>query len=247
MHASIAPSTIIRPMLATDLLQVVDVHLKSFQGFFLTFLGQNFLTLLYKSILSDSQGIVLVASSNGKIEGFVAGVTHQVQFYEHLIMKKKWAFAWAALSALLKRPAIASRLIRSLRRPAEARQSSVEACLMSIAVRPESEGKGIGQQLVEAFCQTLAERGVDAVCLTTDRDNNEGEKRFYLELGFRLGRSYVSPEGRTMNEYVMPLGEDSIRKVFSGSSPAYQRNRNQQDDLEQISGKHRPDNSGWCD
>jgi predicted N-acetyltransferase YhbS len=72
-------------------------------------------------------------------------------------------------------------------------------------VRPSSEGKGIGRQLVLAFCQALAARGVESVCLTTDRDRNDRVNRFYQQLGFRLSRSYVTPEGRAMNEYVRPL------------------------------------------
>ena len=80
---------------------------------------------------------------------------------------------------------------------------------MSIAVRPDAEGKGIGRQLVRAFCQTLVERGLGAVALTTDRDNNERASRFYQRLGFRISRSYHTPEGRAMNEYVRPLGPDT--------------------------------------
>jgi hypothetical protein len=51
----------------------------------------------------------------------------------------------------------------------------------------------------------LAARRVPAVCLTTDCSSNERVNRFYQQLGFRLGRTYVTPEGRAMNEYVMFL------------------------------------------
>jgi len=46
---------------------------------------------------------------------------------------------------------------------------------------------------------------VRTVCLTTDHSNNERVNRFYQRLGFSLGRAYVTPEGRAMNEYVMFL------------------------------------------
>ena len=199
---------IIRPMLSEDLPQIVEVHLKSFPGFFLTFLGRDFLALLYENMQYDPEGVILVAFRDGQIEGFVAGVTHQSGFYQRLIRKRKWAFALAALKALFGRPNIAPRLLRALKRPVEVQQASAEACLMSIAVRPESEGKGIGKQLVEAFCKELAGHGAAAVCLTTDRDNNDRVNRFYQGLGFRLSRIFVTPEGRPMNEYVMPLNKD---------------------------------------
>jgi len=186
----------------------VAIHLESFPGFFLTFLGQDFLALLYQNIHRDPDGIVLVAAGDGKIEGFVAGVTRQAGFYRRLVEKHKWAFAGATLGAVLRRPAILPRVFRALRRSEDAQQASAEACLMSIAVRPECQGRGIGRELVEAFCRELSGRGIRAVCLTTDRDHNDGVNRFYQRLGFTVGRSYVTPEGRHMNEYVLSLDKE---------------------------------------
>jgi ribosomal protein S18 acetylase RimI-like enzyme len=201
---------ILRPAQDTDLSQIVDIHRQSFAGFFLTILGPNFLRLLYQNIGSDTEGVVLVASSANRVKGFVAGVLHQAGFYRRLVQQHKWAFARASLGAVLKKPSIAPRLWRALRRPADAQDSAADACLMSIAVRPEAEGQGIGQQLVKAFCQELSRRGVSAVCLTTDHDHNERVNQFYQRLGFQLHQVFTTPEGRTMNEYVMflPMEED---------------------------------------
>jgi ribosomal protein S18 acetylase RimI-like enzyme len=198
---------VMRLMTNLDLEAVVAIHLQSFPGFFLTFLGPKFLSLLYKSILNDHEGIVIIASADERIEGFVAGVIRQSGFYWRLIEKRKWSFALAAFGGLLRKPSIAPRLIRALKRPQESRSASAEACLMSMAVRPESQGKGIGKQLVRAFCQTLAERGVKALCLTTDQENNEQVKRFYQTVGFQVVRTYTTPEGRVMNEYMINLVE----------------------------------------
>ncbi len=81
---------------------------------------------------------------------------------------------------------------------------------MSIAVAPEYQGQGLGKQLVEAFCRELAVSGATAVCLTTDRDNNESTNHFYQQLNFKLARSFVTPEGRAMNEYVRTLPEGDL-------------------------------------
>ena len=196
-------SVAIRPMMPRDLHQVVEVHLESFQGFFLTFLGPRFLELLYRNIREDSKGILLVAESKDRIEGFVAGVEEQSGFYQRLLRKRKWSFGAAALSAVLRRPSVAPRLVRALRKPIESKQASAKACLMSIAVRPESKGRNVGTRLVEIFCHELANRGVSAVCLATDKDQNAVVNHFYEKLGFRLVRSYTTPEGRHMNEYYL--------------------------------------------
>ena len=201
---ALMPGIPIRPMQDRDLEQIVAMHQQSFRGFFLTFLGPRFLKLLYQCIGSDAEGVVLVASSE-RVEGFVAGVMHQSGFYRRLVKRHKWAFARAALGAVFKKPSIAPRLLRALRRPTEAQVTAVDACLMSIAVRAESEGQGIGQQLAKAFCQALSTRGVTAVCLTTDHDQNERVNQFYQKLGFQLHRVFTTPEGRKMKEYVVSL------------------------------------------
>lgn len=192
-------------MRPTDLPEIIQVHLSSFPNFFLTFLGHGFLRLLYRNIARDPEGIALVAEAEGKVVGFVAGVTRQTGFYRRLLKRQVLAFAWAAMGAALRRPTIIPRLWRALRRPGDAAESDTEACLMSIAVAPEFQGQGLGKQLVEAFCQELIARGESAVCLTTDRDQNEAANQFYQGLNFKLTRSFTTPEGRAMNEYVRDL------------------------------------------
>jgi len=192
-------------MLPDDLPQVVEAHLESFPGFFLTFLGRDFLALLYDSIRTDAQGVVLVAATGETVDGFVAGVTEQNGFYRRLISKRKWAFALASIKGFLKRPAIAPRLLRALKRPEESNTTSAAACLMSIGVRPAAQGRGVGKLLVEAFCSEMAKRRVSSVCLTTDRDDNDETNRFYRKLRFRLTRTVITPEGRALNEYLINI------------------------------------------
>ena len=195
----------IRPMTAADIDAVVEIHLRSFPSFFLTFLGPAFLRLLYDAMTHDPEGIVLVYEWERVIQGFVAGVTHQSGFYRRLLQQRKWAFAWAAVGAVLRRPRIIARLWRALRRPEESTQAATEACLMSLAVLPETEGQGIGRRLVRAFCNELARHQIPTVSLTTDQIGNDRVNRFYLRLGFQVVRTFVTPEGRAMNEYVLSL------------------------------------------
>jgi len=190
-----------RAVSTQDVAEIVTVHLQGFEGFFLSYLGRDFLALLYRSLLEDRDGILIVYEENQRIAGFVAGVSCQAGFYERILRRRALGFGWAAMGALLRRPAIAPRLLRALRRPAEARRDSAEASLMSIAVRPENQGKGIGRELMRAFQEALVARRIRAFCLTTDRDNNERAHRFYRKLGLRLVTEYVTPEGRAMTEY----------------------------------------------
>ncbi|RLC98294.1 MAG: GNAT family N-acetyltransferase, partial [Chloroflexota bacterium] len=73
------------------------------------------------------------------------------------------------------------------------------------AVLPAEQGKGIGQKLVHAFLKRASMQGARQVDLTTDLDDNEGTNLFYRQLGFRLERSFTTPEGREMNQYLIDL------------------------------------------
>jgi ribosomal protein S18 acetylase RimI-like enzyme len=77
--------------------------------------------------------------------------------------------------------------------------------MLSIAVLREHQNKGIGKLLVQEFLSEMQRRGIQRVNLTTDREGNDAGNAFYQRLGFRLVRSFVTPEGRWMNEYVISL------------------------------------------
>lgn len=201
----------IRPAQAEDSALMVQVHVESFPGFFLTFLGPKFLTVLYRRTLEQPDSINLVAvSGDARVIGFAVGVMSQGQFYRRLIRKHLLSFGWASLGAVLRRPSILPRLLRAFNRPGEAKVRSSDCLLMSLAVHPAAQGTGAGSGLVRAFLAEAGRRGARAVSLATDRAGNEGVKRFYESVGFKLDQTYVTAEGRPMNEYIAELPPEAI-------------------------------------
>jgi GNAT superfamily N-acetyltransferase len=192
-------------MSLADIHEVVCIHLASFQGFFLSFLGTRFLRELYAGILDDPTGIAYVFESQVHLMGFVAGTSEPEGFYRRLLSQRWWRFAVASMGPALKNPLIITRLLRALRKPQEAANQPDTGTLMSMAVLPQEQGAGIGQVLVMAFLQEAARRGLRHVDLTTDRFNNDSVNSFYQKRGFRFSQSYVTPEGREMNTYVIDL------------------------------------------
>lgn len=211
MMSSLSSRPSIRQMTSTDVSAAVQVHLHSFPGFFLTFLGPAFLRELYVATLMDPSGISFVAADGTDIHGFVTGTTQPVGFYRRLLRCRWWRFTLAAVLPVLKRPSIIPRLLRAFSMPEQATQQEGRGTLMSIAVLPEAQGRGIGQALVWAFLEATAQRGLRQVDLTTDRDGNEATNRFYQSLGFVCERTFVTPEGRAMNEYVVSLPHANSR------------------------------------
>ncbi len=196
-----------------DIDAIVSIHLRSFPGFFLAFLGPKFLRELYRSILAESSGVLCVAGSKKKMHGFVAGTVEPSCFYRRLIRRRVFHFIVAAIGPTIRRPSILPRLVRALKKPGESRSMTKgTALLMSLAVDPGAQKQGVGRKLVEAFCQECIRRGLAAVVLTTDRDGNEAVNQFYTKLGFTIVRTFTTPEGRVMNEYARELLVDTAHR-----------------------------------
>ncbi len=79
------------------------------------------------------------------------------------------------------------------------------ATLMSIAVDPAYQNEHIGRQLVNSFLIEAKSRGSEFVNLATDAVDNDGVNHFYRSVGFELFRTFFTPEGREMNEYLFDL------------------------------------------
>jgi len=192
-------------MNVNDINAVVKIHLSSFQGFFLTFLGPAFLHVLYENISDSPMGIFYGYEENGRLLGFVAGTDRPAGFYSRIIRRRWLRFCIAAIVPALKKPAIILRLLRALSMPQQANPGEGCGTLMSIAVLPETRGMGIGQKLVDAFLVEAYRRGLKQVNLLTDKQDNDAANRFYQRYGFHVHRSYVTPEGRGINEYRIDL------------------------------------------
>ena len=195
----------IRTMQAADLASVVEIHLASFQGFFLSFLGRAFIRELYIGILADPSGMTFIAEIDEELHGFVIGTDKPKNLYSRLLRQRWHRFALTAAGSVVKNPKIMPRLLRAVSR---GRQGDVRencATLMSIAVSPQVQGANIGKHLMRAFLEEAARRGVQRVNLTTDKKNNEFANCFYQKIGFSLVNSFNTPEGRAMNEYIIDI------------------------------------------
>ena len=184
---------------------VIAVHLAGFEGFFLSFLGPRFLRLYYEGIVDYPDGAGYVYLEGGRVVGFVCGVVGPSRFYRYLIRTRWWRFAMAALGATLRRPSIIPRLFRALSYPGQTSRQEDDATLTSIAVEPAVQDKEIGTKLVTIFLEDMRARGAKRVDLTTDRYSNDRVNAFYERQGFHCERTFVTSEGRAMNEYVISL------------------------------------------
>lgn len=191
----------LRPAEHADTRAVVQTHLASFDGFFLSTLGPRFLRLFYEGMIDVESGVLIVAVDGNRIVGFVGGATEQIGFYGSLLKTRAIRFAFAAAVAGLRTPTAIPRLIRARQRSSGHADTPLGSCLMTLGVLPGQEGRGIGQSLVNEFESEISRIGERSYCLTTDADKNDRTNRFYESLGFVRTRVITTPEGRQLNEY----------------------------------------------
>ncbi len=180
---------------------IVSVHLDTFQGFFLTFMGSGFLKLMYRSYAEHKDSGILVAFEDEKLVGFLAYSDDLSGLYKYMIKKRLFLFGWYGLCAFFRKPSVFMRLVRAFLKPSETKRDEKYVELASIGVDPSVKAKGIGSQLIDALKAQVDFSEYAYITLETDAINNEGANHFYLKNGFALEREFETNEGRKMFEY----------------------------------------------
>lgn len=181
---------------------IVDIHMKTFTGFFLTFLGRGFLKCLYEGfILHEFSNLIIAVNENNKVIGFAAYSEDLSALYKYLIKKKLFIFAWFGLCAFVRKPPVIMRLFRAFSYSEKSKRNEKYAELSSIGVLPDAKQHGVGTAMISEIKNRVDYNKFAYLKLETDADNNDGVNRFYTNNGFELYCSYVTKEGRKMNEY----------------------------------------------
>ena len=180
---------------------VVDIHIKTFTGFFLTFMGKGFLRQMYSSYCMHDKSELIVAFENDNPVGFCAYSSEMSGLYKYMLKTKLIPFAWYSLGAFFRKPAVFMRLIRAFLKPSESKREESYVELASIGVSPEVKSNGIGTKLIDYVKKNVDFNEFAYICLETDAIDNDSVNSFYVKNGFDLVRTYETHEGRKMNEY----------------------------------------------
>lgn len=180
---------------------IVTIHLKTFTGFFLTFMGRGFLTHMYRSYCEHNESGILVAEDDGKVIGFLAYSGDFSALYKFMLKTHLISFAWYSIGAFFRRPSAFMHIIRAFLKPSEAKRSERYIELSSIGVDPAIKNKGVGSTLISTLTKKVDFKKFDYITLETDALNNEGAIHFYEKNGFIQERMFETIEGRKMYEY----------------------------------------------
>ena len=180
---------------------IVSIHLDTFKGFFLTFMGRGFLNQMYCSYCEHQESGLLVAEEDGVAIGFLAYSLNFSDLYKFMIKNRLLQFAWYSVSALFRRPSSFIRIIGALFKPNEVKRVENYVELSSIGVKPSEKSKGVGTMLITKLKERISFENYLYITLETDAINNEAAISFYEKNGFKKELEFETNEGRKMLEY----------------------------------------------
>lgn len=187
-----------------DIQKVVEIHLKAFKGFFLSFLGEGFLKHLYKHFIIHNNSNLLIAKQDAEIVGFVAYSANLSDFYKTLLKQNFFSMGWYSFCGACRNPKIILKLLRSFTYSKAAKKEEKYIQLSSIGVLPEIKS-GVGSILISGMKKDIEdnfkEQGYSYIHLETDAIENESVNNFYKKNGFEYYETFVTAEGRKMNDY----------------------------------------------
>lgn len=180
---------------------IVSIHLNTFTGFFLTFMGRGFLNQMYRSYCDHDESGLLVAEDNGKAIGFLAYSGDFSGLYKFMIKTRLIPFGWYSVGAFFRRPSAFMHIIKAFLKPSEVKRDEKYVELSSIGVDPTIKSKGVGSLLIDDLKKIVDFREFAYITLETDAVNNDGAIHFYEKNGFVQARIFETDEGRKMYEY----------------------------------------------
>jgi ribosomal protein S18 acetylase RimI-like enzyme len=172
----------VRDATTADLAAVAALHVAALPHDFLSQLGASFLRQVYPTFLQSELGFLLVAEEEGRVVGFVSCACDTARFFRTTLRRRWPCLMLLALRRLLFHPRDLARLLGAWRYPTKNRALTMPE-LVSIAVEPRWQGRGVGRRLLNEFDQRLKQRRARRFFLTVGTDNRSA-RGFYAKLGF---------------------------------------------------------------
>ena len=157
-------------------------------------LGLPFVWRYYQIAQKDPKTIgFCIISESGEMMGWAIGSPHPDRITSQLRSPLAW-FILQILRVTLTRPIVLWQLISSVRSssdPSEMKDKAIELTYIGVATNQRS--KGIGETLLNTFCEASRSHGYGLVVLSVERGNSSAIS-LYEKAGFKISKTFR--EGR---------------------------------------------------
>ena len=194
---------IVRKAKISDVDGIVSIHKNAFKGFFLTSLGDSFLSVYYSCFIKSNETVILCAEEDGKRLGFSAATKVCKGFNGRMIKENALKFMMVGLRLLFTNPPALVRLVKNFTKKSdEVEDDENYGELYSIGVNSNAQGKGVGKALL---AETELLIGIEKLSLTTDYYNNESTVAFYQKCGYKVLYEFTAYPNRKMLRMIKEL------------------------------------------
>ena len=196
----------IRKIEKHEINQVVSIHKKAFNDFFLTQLGDDFLWHYYYSVSKNKNGILIGYYNDEKILGFSCATYLSRGFHKNLVKENLLRFGIIGIKLIFTKPGSLLRILKNFSKSDKSiNDDGNYAELLSIGVDPNIQGSGIGKQLHTELERQLILNGIKLLSLTTDFYKNDKTIGFYKSLGYEIMYEFTAYPNRKMYRLIKNL------------------------------------------
>jgi ribosomal protein S18 acetylase RimI-like enzyme len=195
----------------TSAAQLASIHKKSISEGFLSTLNINFLTALYKYIITKE--LVIISTDENVINGFVSYSYKSQGIIKRFIFSHPYALFWLFVS-FLRRPSIIKDIFETMKAPDKSKgkiDSDIEIPegeLLSIAVNNNCQKEGMGTHLLLKLEEVLSSKNIKLYKVVAG-ESLTGANKFYMKNGFRLAKKINIHGSSISNVYVKELNQRS--------------------------------------
>lgn len=196
----------IRKVTKYEINQVVTIHKKAFNDFFLTQLGDKFLWVYYYSVSKNKNSILIGYYDDEKLLGFSCATFLSRGFHKNLVKENLLRFGIIGIKLIFTKPGSLIRILKNFSKSNKSiKDDGNYAELLSIGVYPGIQGSGIGKQLLTELERQLFFNGIKLLSLTTDFYKNDKTIGFYKSLGYEIMYEFIAYPNRKMYRLIKNL------------------------------------------
>lgn len=216
----IPPGYAIRDALVSDVSTTSELHVHELKVGLFPQLGRRFVARWHRTYHQSPHAVALSAvriypHGREHVVGFLIGATDRDAFLRELVTRHRTALVVCGALALLVRPRVLGRFLRTRLRPylrrlrTAARHGAVDgstterertADLAAIVIAPSLRRSGVGRALVQEFLRRCAAAGAGTVELVTV-SGPSGAAGFYSRTGWTLAETCVNRDGMQVQRF----------------------------------------------
>lgn len=193
----------IRRMERKDSKECAHLHYCSIENSFLSEFGSFFLERLYEGLVKSRNCTGYVYIENSEVLGFIVGSRNMDKFLRNLILRKFFVLAPFVFFRLLTKPYLVKNVFETFFYSGKSTIGNVKAELVSIAVKEDRIGKGIGTTLFNELVNSFRKGNIYEFKVIVGKDIVNANK-FYKALGFDFVFTF-NMYGKDINLYTYSL------------------------------------------